>query len=259
MSAAEAKSGRYTYYVCHSLLKQGRGTCATPRLNAKRFEKLIIEQIRDHILTESNMRDLVRMVDEEMDGIAAEQRAKLETIEAELLEVRQRMDRLWRLVETTDLQTEEILPRLRHHQERQEQLEQAADDARVTVTERRRMLDKLETVTAFVKDLAEFLREGEITETKAFIRSFVKQVAVSPNRAVIHYTIPTPWDSPIAGADAAEVALADGVMSTGRVGGLRKTRTQALDNSRAQSPIACRTPRSPGTLTLSHSHRDEAM
>lgn len=56
------------------------------------------------------------MVDEEMDGIAAEQREKLETIEAELLEVRQRVDRLWKLVETTDLQTEEILPRLRHHQ-----------------------------------------------------------------------------------------------------------------------------------------------
>ncbi len=35
LSAAEAKGGRYTYYVCHSLLKRGSGTCATPRLNAK--------------------------------------------------------------------------------------------------------------------------------------------------------------------------------------------------------------------------------
>ena len=43
MSAAEAKSGRYTYYVCHSLLKKGRGTRATPRLNAKCFEKLTVE------------------------------------------------------------------------------------------------------------------------------------------------------------------------------------------------------------------------
>ena len=219
MSAAEAKSGRYTYYVCHSLLKQGRGTCATPRLNAKRFEKLIIEQIRDHILTESNIRDLVRMVDEEMDGIAAEARAKLETIDAELFEVRQRMDRLWKLVETTDLQTEEILPRIRHHQERHEQLERAADNARVAVSERRQILDKLETVTSYVKDMAEFLQKSDITETKAFIRSFVKRVAVSPGRAVIQYTIPTPWDSPMAGGDAAEVALADSVMSTGRGGG----------------------------------------
>ena len=45
MTAADAKSGKYTYYVCHSLLKKGRGTCDTPRLNSKSFEKLIIDQI----------------------------------------------------------------------------------------------------------------------------------------------------------------------------------------------------------------------
>ena len=217
--------GRYTYYVCHSLLKQGRGTCATPRLNAKRFEKLNVEQIRDHILTESNIRDLVKMVGEELDGIATEERQRLETIEAELLEVRQRMDRLWKLVETTDLQTDEILPRLRHHQERQKQLERAADHASLAVSERRQMLNKLATVTAFVRDMAQFLRESDLTETKAFIRSFVKQVAVSPGKAIIHYSIPTPCDSPIGGADAAEVALADSVMNTRRDGGADGTRT----------------------------------
>ena len=59
MTAAEAKSGRYTYYVCHPLLKGGSGTCKTPRLNAKSFEKLIDDEIRANVLTESNIRDLV--------------------------------------------------------------------------------------------------------------------------------------------------------------------------------------------------------
>ena len=59
LTAAEAKSGKYSYYVCHSLLKKGSGTCKTPRLNSKRFEKLMIDQIRANILTESNIRDLV--------------------------------------------------------------------------------------------------------------------------------------------------------------------------------------------------------
>ena len=35
LTASEAKSGRYTYYVCHSLLMQGRSTCKTPRLNCE--------------------------------------------------------------------------------------------------------------------------------------------------------------------------------------------------------------------------------
>ena len=45
-----------------------------PRLNARRFEGLIVEQIRDSILTEDNMQALVRLVDAELDGVADEQR-----------------------------------------------------------------------------------------------------------------------------------------------------------------------------------------
>ncbi len=59
LTAQEAKGGKYTCYVCQSLLKRGRGACDTPRLNSTRFERLIIEQIREHILTESNIRELV--------------------------------------------------------------------------------------------------------------------------------------------------------------------------------------------------------
>ena len=91
MTAAEAKSGKYTYYVCHSLLKRGSGACKTPRLNAKNFEELIVTNIRENVLTESNIRDLVKLLDEEMDGVAAEQRERLETIEEELDEVKRRL------------------------------------------------------------------------------------------------------------------------------------------------------------------------
>ena len=87
LTAAEAKGGRYTYYVCQSLLKRGSHTCITPRLNAKRFEQLIIDQIRDHILTESNVRDLVRLVNEEMDAVIKEQRERVEAAEEELADV----------------------------------------------------------------------------------------------------------------------------------------------------------------------------
>ena len=77
LTGQAAKSDKFSYYVCQSVLKQGRGTCGTPRLNARRFEGMIIEQVRENILTESNIRSLVRMVDEEMGGVAAEHRRKL--------------------------------------------------------------------------------------------------------------------------------------------------------------------------------------
>ena len=118
LTAAEAKSGKYTYYVCHSLLKRGSGTCKTPRLNAKTFEKLIVDEIRANILTESNIRDLVKLLDEEMDGVASEQRERLENIEEELEEVKRRLSRIWQVIETTDIEMADASERIKEHRDR---------------------------------------------------------------------------------------------------------------------------------------------
>ncbi len=225
LSASEAKSGKYTYYVCQSILKQGSGSCQTPRLNAKSFEEVIISNIRDHILTESNIRDLVKLLDEEMDGVAREQRQNLETIEAELEEVKRKLDRIWHFVESTDLEMADASERILAHRHRREQLEAAAEDARVVLAERRELLDSADTIAAFAADMSAFLKTSELTETKAFVRSFVREVLVRAGGATIIYTIPTPEDSPIRGADAAEIALNSGVRSIGSGGTPAETRT----------------------------------
>ena len=225
MTAAEAKSGRYIYYICHSLLKRGKGTCETPRLNAKSFEKLIVSDIRENVLTESNIRDLVKLLDEEMDGVASEQRERLESIEEELEEVKRRLGRIWQVIETTDIEMADASERIKEHRERKEKLEIAAEEARGLLSERRKFLDSADTIATFAKDMSEFLKTSELTETRAFVHSFVKEVEVKPGKAAIVYSIPTPEDSPIGGADAAEVALNGGVRSTVQSGGRCRTRT----------------------------------
>ena len=60
----------------------------------------------------------------------------MEAIEEELNEIRRRTDRLWVVVETTDLEINDILPRIREHQERQEKLETAAHEARAMLSMR---------------------------------------------------------------------------------------------------------------------------
>ena len=228
LTAAEAKSGKYTYYVCHSLLKKGKGTCKTPRLNSKNFEGLIVSNIRENILTESNIRDLVKIVDEEMDGIAREQRKRLKIIEDELEDVKKWLGRIWHAIETTDIKLSDASDRIKEHRERKEKLEIAAEEARAILSKRRVTLDKMDTITAFAQDMSEYLKTSELTESKAFIRSFVKEIEVRPGKATIHYSIPTPEDSPIEGGDAAEIVLNDGVMSMGVVGGPAWTRTTDL-------------------------------
>ena len=198
MSASEAKSGKYTYYVCNSLLKRGSGTCETPRLNAKNFEKLIVNEIRANVLTESNIRDLVKLLDEEMDGVAAEQRQKLQTIDEELEEVKRRLGRIWQAIETTDIEMADASERIKEHRERKEKLEVAAEEARALLAERRVMLDSADTIATFAEEMSDFLKTSELTETRAFVHSFVKEIAVKPGRAAIVYSIPTPDDSPLA-------------------------------------------------------------
>ena len=235
-----AKSGQYHYYVCVALNQRGGGACEAPRLNCKDFERLIIDQIREHILTESNIRELVRLVDEEMDGVAHEQRQSLKAIEKELADVRRRTDRLWHVVETSEVEVNDILPRLRQHQDHRERLERAADKARTLLEERRTMLDSLDTVTAYVREMSDWLRTSDLAASKAFIRSFVKEIVVKPRVATIRYTVPTPRDSPIGGGDAAEVGPGDPVLSTVQL-------QFRLVEARGLEPLtsALRTPRSP--------------
>ena len=229
LSGQDAKSGRFAYYVCQSIMKRGKDACETPRLNARHFEEMVVGKIRENVLTESNIRDLVKLVDEEMDGIAHEQRQRLETVEAELVDVKRRLERLYDLAETTDLNIDDFKPRIRDHRERQEKLETAAAEARAMLSQRRDVLDDVETIAAYAQDLSVFLNESELTERRAFIESFVKEIVVQPGNALVRYTIPMPQDYPIGGMDAEEVALHAPVLSTVKSGGpdWTKSRTEA--------------------------------
>ena len=104
-------------------------------------------------------------------------------------------------------------------------LEATAKEARAILSQRRQVLDDVETITAYALDLSVFLNESELTERRAFIESFVKEIVVMPDNAVVRYTIPMPDDSPIPGKDAEQMALDGSVLSTVKFGGPGRVRT----------------------------------
>ena len=99
-------------------------------------------------------------------------------------------------------------------QERQEKLEASAAEARAMLSERRDVLDDVETIAAYAKDMKDFLKESELTERRAFIQSFIKEIVVVPGDALLRYTVPMPDDSSIPGRAAENVALNGSVLST---------------------------------------------
>ena len=48
----------------------------------------------------------------------------------------------------------------------------------------------MNTIAAYAKDMSEFLNESELTERRAFIETFVKEIVVMPGDALLRYTIP---------------------------------------------------------------------
>ena len=161
----------------------------------------------------------MKLLDEEMDGVAAEQRRRLQTIDEELEDVKRRLSRNWQAIETTDTKMADASDRIREHRERKEKLEIAAEEARALLAERRVMLNSADTIATFAEEMSDFLKTSELTETRAFVHSFVKKIEVKPGRAAIVYSIPTPDDSPMGVTDAAEVALNGRVMNSVHVGG----------------------------------------
>ena len=188
-------------------MKRGTRACDAPRLNARRFEEMVVGNIRSNVLTEGNIRALVKVVDEQMDGVAREQRKRLETIDTELEDVKKRLGRIWQVIETTDIDMADASERIREHRERQERLQTSAQEARAILSQRRAVLDDVETIAAYAQDMSEFLNESELTERRAFIETFVKEIVVMPGNALLRYTVPMPNDSLIPGRNAEEMAL----------------------------------------------------
>jgi DNA repair exonuclease SbcCD ATPase subunit len=188
----EAKGGQFNYYVCGTLLRKGAGSCQAHYLNSQKFEGLVINKIKEHILTEENLRELVRLVNEEMDSVGGEYREELDTISDEIASINHRLERLYDALETGKLRLEDLAPRIQQLRYRQEQLQARKWELEALLSDRRVELANLETVTRYIDDLRNLLDESSLTERKSFIRSFVKEVKVTADEVLLTYTMPLP-------------------------------------------------------------------
>ena len=190
-----AKSGQFAYYICGTLYRDGAGTCEARYLNAAKVEEFIVEKIRERILTEETIVELVPLVAEEVDAMAGEIAGRVKVVEAELGNVRKRLEKLYEALETSDLTLwKPCRPRILSLRHREEQLEAAREDAAAQLDQRRVDLPTTEEIKEYVTDFREFLKEGTIPERKALIRNFVEEIVVVGDQATLTYTIPMPKD-----------------------------------------------------------------
>ena len=186
----DAKSGQFSYYVCGTLAKKGAGSCPTRYLNSQKFENLVIDKIKEHVLTTENLTRLVHIVNEEMDGLAIEYRQRLDSILDDIADVSRRLERLYDALETGKIQLADLAPRIQQLRQRQEQLQATRLELEQELSDRRVELADAETVAQCVVDLRNTLSESSLAERKSFVRSFVKEVKVTGDEVLLTYTIP---------------------------------------------------------------------
>jgi site-specific DNA recombinase len=176
------------------LLKKGSGSCSSQYLNSTKFEHLVIDKIRQHVLTEDNLRELVRMVNEEIDASAAQYNDELDGISTEIADVDKRLGRLYDAIETGKVIFDDLSERIQSVKQRKELLQARRWELEWQLKERRVELADPKTVKSYVDELQALLGESSLAERKSFIRSFVKEIVVTGDAVVLHYTIPLSSD-----------------------------------------------------------------
>ncbi len=213
----DAKSGKFSYYVCGTLTKKGAGSCPARYLNSTRFENLVVAKIKEHVLTTESLTRLVHLVNEEMDSMATEYHQRLDSVIDDINEVDRRLERLYDALETGKLKLDDLAPRIQQLRQRKGQLQRVKWELEQQLSDRRVELADTETVARCVSDLRNLLSESSLAEKKSFVRSFIKEVKVTGDEVLLTYTIP------MLSRGVSEEKLP--VLSTGHYGGSKGTRT----------------------------------
>ncbi|MCL0064592.1 recombinase family protein, partial [Dehalococcoidia bacterium] len=130
---------------------------------------------------------LVNLVNEEMDSVSRSHQDELSLILNEIGDVNSRLERLYDAIETGTVELDDLAPRIRQLRIRQEQLQDRRTEIENMLSERRVELADLKTVRHYANDLHNLLSESPLTERRAFIRSFVKEVKVTGDEALLTY------------------------------------------------------------------------
>ena len=149
-----------------------------------------MNRIKQRILTEDNLRELVELVNEELDATSCENRERLDAVVAEITDVQRRLGRLYDAIETGKVEINDLAPRIQALRHQEDQLEAARLDMEESLAQRRIKLADAEVVRSYADNLRDVLSKSPLMEQKAFIRSFVKEIKVTGKEVLLTYTVP---------------------------------------------------------------------
>jgi site-specific DNA recombinase len=189
MIGTTAKSGQFTYYGCQTYLKKGRKACSAGLVNRDRLEGVVIAALESQVLTDENLAELVKLINEEANLNRDTSGKRLAEVAAQTKALNGRLDKLYGALETGHVDMADLGPRIK------------ALRAQIEVTEDRKRTIAAEDMAPLqfsgarvrrsVTDLREVLAEGTTQERKSRMRAWVKRIEVDTTRGgTIEYKVP---------------------------------------------------------------------
>jgi len=183
----QGSSPRYRYYMCGNARRKGREVCSSPILPSDKIEGLVVDRIKDYILTEENLKELVRLTNEELAQTSSEDRERLGILEGQIADVGSRLGKLYDALETGEFKTSDLAPRIRVLMQKKEELQHAKTDIEERL--RHEILDTvdLNVVQQYTSDLRNLLVKSSITEQRSFLKSFVEKIEADDEKVKMYY------------------------------------------------------------------------
>jgi len=153
-------------------------------------------QLRDRILTPDSLRELTRMVNEELREDIGSIGDRLEATRSELAGLNRRLEKHYEALETGALSLAESGERIRELKTSMDNLK-AAEFGLLEQLELSRDRRISETrVLRFASDLCKTLESGNVEQCKLFLAAFIEEVSVDDEGVEILYQLPVLYGDP---------------------------------------------------------------
>ena len=153
-----------------------------------------MDRIRENILTDENIKQLVQLVNDELTKNSRLYEQQLNQVGQQLGQVHGRLSKLYAALETGKVDIEDLAPRIKELRAQQKELEEKRNELLDKMNDETPRMLNLETIKEYVSSLKTLLSSSSFMEQKSFLRSFLKRIELNEPQIVIDYTMPLPID-----------------------------------------------------------------
>ena len=146
------------------------------------LEGFVIDRIKENILTEENLRNLVELTNEELRGSRRRAQSELAGVDQSIEAAGHKLTRLYAALEGGKVDLDDLAPRLKELRPNQRALEERRDQVLAETNEPAGMELDLANIQQYAGEIRAVLGDSAVPESKAFLGSFMREGRVRAKR-----------------------------------------------------------------------------